>query len=107
MALVSKSSYNPKDPYNFPIERLTDYSKEILKIYFASATKYKAKYKFLDARYRVFHEVVAIANTLIIFSNLIDEYTESKTWWEKQKKIKSKIVFENFLIKDINLSLIN
>src|SRR5690242_6195867 len=101
--LPSISSYNPKDPYNFPIERLANYSSELLKIYFASAKKYEAKYEFQDARYRVFHEVVAMANTLIVFSRLIDEYTESKTWFDKQKFREN--VFENYEIKDINMTL--
>ena len=105
MTLFKNKTYNPIDGYSLPIERLIDYAKQLHKIYFTSGNKFKAVYGVNDYRYRVFHEVVATANALVVFMNLMDTYTESTEWWRKNNKFNTKTDFHNAIVKDINFSL--
>ena len=104
MPLYSDKFYNAADPFSFPPKRMENYADELISIFQTSATKYQGKFGANDVRFRVFLDIRATANSVKIYSILIENYTSETTWWKERKEFTNQ--FDNSLVKSINFSLI-
>lgn len=78
------SSYNSKDPWQFPPQRLVRFALEAREVFSASRNKWLRIKPYPDARYMIFHELGSDCFALGSVAMMLRERATDIEWWNSQ-----------------------
>lgn len=81
------STYNGKDPWNFPPQRLVRFAFEAREIFVPSRNKWVRQRPFPDVRFVVFHELIANCYALGTYAMLVRDRWQEDDWWQGQPEL--------------------
>ncbi|MEM7036212.1 MAG: hypothetical protein AAF570_04460 [Bacteroidota bacterium] len=97
------SSYNPRDPWNVPPQRLVHFAFSAMKILKPSRSKWLRIKPYPDIRSVAFHELHAECHSLGVQSMLMRENARSLEWWNAQPELSGRLDKQAMLANNIAL----
>lgn len=76
--------YNPKDPWNFPGDRLVLFGIEAMEIFQPSRDWIKTRHRYPDVRFTVFHELIQLGHGAMSFGIFLRDEGSRREWWSSR-----------------------
>ncbi len=77
-------SYNPKDPWNFPGDRLVIFAMDALEIVRPVRKYYAPRYQWPDLRFGIFHELAQSCHSVLCLALWQRGEASESNWWHGQ-----------------------
>lgn len=95
------STYNGRDPWLFPPQRLTRFAFDAMQVLRPYRTRWAMERPHPDVRFTVFHEIYSEIHAVGVMSMLMRQDILRPEWWEAQPEIGKKLPKEVILANHI------
>lgn len=97
------TSYNPKDPWNFPADRMVIFGIEAMEIFRNSRVKYAPRHQYPDVRFAVFHELIQLCHGTMSVGIWLRGEGGNRQWWNQQPEFNKE--YSKRMVQSFNMGL--
>lgn len=77
-------NYNPRDPWQFPAQRIVRFAAEMYALASQSRTQCAQVYRHPDQRFVIFHALSGLSHSLLLGAMHMRSHGSDEAWWELQ-----------------------
>jgi hypothetical protein len=78
------ATYNPRDVWRFPPQRLVRFAAEVYGVASSSRTRVAGRHLHPDQRFVIFHELSGLAHALLLGAMHLRSHGSDEAWWDLQ-----------------------
>lgn len=97
------STYNPKNPWDFPPNRMVIFAIDAMALFQRSRSKIVTRHIHPDLRFTFFHEAILKCHPVMSLGLLLRESGQKLEWWNQQPEFKKE--YSERIVQTFNMNL--